>query len=66
MGIFKLPKVLCLEINQLMNKFYWGHQEKTNWIHWMNWAKLEASKSIGKTGFRDLLCFNKALLAKQI
>jgi hypothetical protein len=25
MSIFRLPKTLCLEINALMQKFWWGH-----------------------------------------
>ena len=61
-----LPKTLCLEINSLMAKFYWGHKENYKCIHWMSWSKLSLSKSQGRMGFRDLLCFNKALLAKQV
>jgi hypothetical protein len=34
-------------------------------IHWMSWKKLGRSKYVGVLGFRDLLMFNKALLAKQ-
>jgi hypothetical protein len=32
-GVFRLPKVLCSEINSLMMRFYWGHKEKEKRIH---------------------------------
>jgi hypothetical protein len=65
MSIFKLPKGLCLEINSMMQKFWWGHQENESRIHWMSWSRMRMSKEKGGMGFRDLICFNKALLAKQ-
>jgi hypothetical protein len=34
-------------------------------IHWMSWEKIGRAKRIGDLGFRDLNCFNKALLAKR-
>jgi hypothetical protein len=66
MGVFKLPKALCKEINSLMMKFFWGHQENDKQIHWMSWSQMGFSKNNGGMGFRDFVCFNKALLAKQI
>ena len=65
-GVFTLPKVLCSEINSLMAKFFWGHKDKDKHIHWMNWSNLSFSKAQEGMGFRDLSCFNKALLAKQV
>jgi len=65
MSVFLLPMGLCKEINSMMQKFWWEHKENDSKIHWMSWKKLGFSKSKGGMGFRDLRCFNLALLAKQ-
>ncbi|XP_059441839.1 uncharacterized protein LOC132174162 [Corylus avellana] len=65
MSIFLLPKELCKETNKMMQKFWWGHKENENKVHWMSWERLGRAKSQGGMGFRDLICFNKALLVKQ-
>ena len=65
MSVFLLPKALCLEINSLMQKFWWGHQKKKSSIRWISWSRMGLPKSREGMGFRDLHFFNKALLAKQ-
>jgi hypothetical protein len=66
MSVFQLPVSLCKELNSLMQRFWWGHKENTSKIHWMKWEKMGMSKSKGGMGFKDLVMFNKALLAKQV
>lgn len=65
MSIFLLPKGLCSDITSHMRKFWWGHQENKHKINWMCWGKMGLGKASRGMGFRDLSCFNRALLAKQ-
>ncbi|XP_059458257.1 uncharacterized protein LOC132187840 [Corylus avellana] len=65
MSIFLLPKELCKELNKMMQQFWWGHSKEAHKIHWMSWERMSMAKANGGMGFRDIVCFNKALLAKQ-
>uniref|UniRef100_A0A2N9HCL8 Reverse transcriptase domain-containing protein n=1 Tax=Fagus sylvatica TaxID=28930 RepID=A0A2N9HCL8_FAGSY len=65
MSCFKLPKVWCDSVNSLVSKYWWGQSKEENKIHWINWGRLCTPKDEGGMGFRDLNCFNLALLAKQ-
>ena len=65
MSLFLLPKSFCKEINFIMQRFWWGHKENDRKIHWMSWESLGRCKAQGGLGFRDLVCFNITLLAKQ-
>jgi len=65
MCIFQLPISLCKDLNGMMQRFLWNHMAKTSKIPWMRWDRLSRSKSMGRLGFRDLVVFNQAFLAKQ-
>lgn len=65
MSVFQLPKTLSCEINTMMGKFWWGHKENDHKIAWMGWNGLGKSKDSGGLEYRELDCFNMALLAKQ-
>jgi hypothetical protein len=66
MSVFQLPRNLCKELHNMMQRFWWGHKENQRKIPWMSWECIGISKADGGLGFRDLISFSKALLAKQI
>ncbi|KAI5325441.1 PREDICTED: reverse mRNAase [Prunus dulcis] len=64
MSCFKLPVSLCKEIEKDIAR-YWRHSnKKQKGIHWVSWQRLSLLKYAGGLGFRDLICFNLAMLAK--
>ncbi|XP_028117729.1 uncharacterized protein LOC114315309 [Camellia sinensis] len=65
MSCFELPDGLCREISGMIARFWWGQREERRKIHWCSWPTLCKVKPEGGMGFRSIVAFNKALLAKQ-
>lgn len=65
MSCFLLPKTIIKEITKAMRNFWWSANLEKRSIPWIAWGKITASKKKGGLGIRDMLAFNKALLAKQ-
>ncbi|KAA3468935.1 reverse transcriptase [Gossypium australe] len=66
MQCFLFPKMLCRKLENIMNKFWWRNNKKSKGIHWSCWDTLCKPKSDRGMGFKNLILFNKALLAKQV
>ncbi|XP_031106167.1 uncharacterized protein LOC116010798 [Ipomoea triloba] len=63
MSIYLLPKTLCSNLENTLNKFWWQNKESD--IHWLSWEKMCSPKSSEGLGFKRRHIFNIALLVKQ-
>lgn len=66
LSIFRLPAGLCHRLRSMIMQFWWGTatgDEKR--IHWRKWILL-CQPVQGGICFRDFICFNQALIAKQV
>lgn len=64
MSAFQLPVSLCKKIQSVLTRFWWDSSDGKRKICWVSWENLTNPKSLGGLGFRDIILFNQALLAK--
>ncbi|KAL8549754.1 hypothetical protein ACS0TY_008554 [Phlomoides rotata] len=66
MSCFRIPSTLCADIGKLYEIFWWGMKEGGHKLHWKDWRWLCKPKHGRGMGFKILVCFNQALLAKHV
>ncbi|KAM2783884.1 hypothetical protein COP1_013323 [Malus domestica] len=64
MSCFKLPIGVCKDIEKAVRNYWWRGSGDRKGIHWVAWEKIRSQKRNGGLGFKDIQCFNLALLAK--
>ncbi|XP_019173822.1 PREDICTED: uncharacterized protein LOC109169394 [Ipomoea nil] len=65
MSIYLLPSSLCVSLERLMNRYWWGRAGDEGGIHWLAWDRMCKPKKFGGMRFKRLREFNLALLGKQ-
>ena len=64
MSCFQLPIQLAKEIEQIIARFWWRDQKMKKGVHWLAWRKVVNRKASGGLGFKEIIDFNLAMLAK--
>lgn len=64
MTCFRIPISVCHAIQRECANFWWGIEDGKRKMHWKKWEDLCKPKCMGGLGFRQLISFNNALLAK--
>ncbi|XP_058774622.1 uncharacterized protein LOC131648906 [Vicia villosa] len=64
MSCYKLPILVCNEIEALIANFWWGAKKGERKLHWLSWENMAKAKSFGGLGFRGISDFNLSLLGK--
>jgi hypothetical protein len=65
MSYFLLPVNTCKKMKSAIANYWWGSSVDNRKMHWMSWERLNQPKCKGGMGFRDIRCFNLAMLGKQ-
>ncbi|CAN0882039.1 hypothetical protein LINGRAHAP2_LOCUS14579 [Linum grandiflorum] len=67
MGVFQIPPTLTEELERMHSNFWWGpNSADGGWLWWMRWEILCVRKEDGDMEFRDLRCFNLAMLGSRV
>ncbi|XP_074267199.1 uncharacterized protein LOC141590510 [Silene latifolia] len=64
LSAFKMPVSVSSKINSLISQFWWRGTAMRVGLHWSSNLFLNAPKSSGGLGIRNISCLNQSLLAK--